>query len=158
MKRMRIGISMVCAVLTVALSWGIATEGRRPDERPEWWKAYENAPPLQVNPQVVPPKGDVPSVVEEAVTRNAPAGVPEHLVITPSDLPQGAASAVPTIDTAQVAREAARTAESTTRAWGRSWMLLGVFLLLGGGATFGVIRWLTNRLPEPPQPSRRRQA
>lgn len=152
MKKVRLCVSVVCMVLAIPLSWGIATEGRRPDERPEWWKAYENAPPLQVSPQVVPPKGDVPSVIEEAVTRNAPTGVPEHLVITPSDLPPDATSAAPVINTAQVAQEAARTTEAPR--WERRWMLLGAFLLLGGGVAFGIMRWIANRLPEPPQPSR----
>lgn len=140
----------------LALSWGIGTEGRSANERPEWWKEYENAPALEVSPEVIAPKGDIPSVVEEAVTRNALSSVPENLVIGSDGAMQGTTQLAPAIDSEQVLQEAARNPKGGTPIW-RGFALFGAFLLLGGGAVFGVLRWLSNQLPEPPKPTRRRR-
>jgi hypothetical protein len=140
----------------IALSWGIATEGRSPHERPDWWKPYENAPAIEVRPEVVAPKGDIPSVAEEAVTRSAPGGVPETLVVGSGGAMQGTTQLAPAIDSQQVLQEAARDPDGKRPIW-RGFALFGAFLLLGGGAVFGVLRWLSNQLPEPPKPTRRRR-
>lgn len=140
----------------LALSWGIGTEGRSANERPEWWKEYENAPALEVSPEVIAPKGDIPSVAEEAVTRNAPSSVPENLVIGSDGAMQGTTVLSPAIDSEQVLQEAARNPKVSAPLW-RGFALFGAFLLLGGGAVFGVLRWLSNQLPEPPKPTRRRR-
>jgi len=140
----------------LALSWGIGTEGRSPNERPDWWKPYENAPAIEVSPEVVAPKGDIPSVAEEAVTRNAPGGVPENLVIGSDGAMQGNTQLAPAIDSQQVLQEAARDPDGKPSVW-RGFALFGAFLVLGGGAVFGVLRWLSNQLPEPPKPTRRRR-
>jgi hypothetical protein len=147
-----IGVSLGLLVL----SWGIATEGRSPNERPDWWKPYENAPAIEVSPEVIAPKGDIPSVVEEAVTRNAPGGVPETLVVGSDGAMQGTTQLAPAIDGQQVLQEAARNPNGKPPFW-RGFALFGAFLLLGGGAVFGVLRWLSNQLPEPPKPTRRRR-
>lgn len=139
-----------------ALSWGIGTEGRSANERPEWWKEYENAPALEVDPAVIAPKGDIPSIAEEAVTRNAPGGVPENLVIGSDGARQGTTQLAPAIHHEQVLQEAARNPKGGTPIW-RGFALFGAFLLLGGGAVFGVLRWLSNQLPEPPKPTRQRR-
>ncbi len=149
-------LGILCAA-SIALSWGIATEGRSPNERPDWWKQYDNAPAIQASPEVIAPKGDTPSVTEEAVTRNAPAGVPETLVIGSEGAKQGTTGISPAIDGAQVIQEASHDLNQGKHSLWRGFALLGAFLLLGGGAVFGVIRWLSNQLPEPPKPTRRRR-
>ncbi len=149
-------LGILCAT-SLALSWGIATEGRSPNERPDWWKQYDNAPAIQVSPEVIAPKGDTPSVIEEAVTRNAPAGVPETLVIGSEGAKQGTTGISPAIDGTQVIQEASRDLNQSGRSLWRGFALFGAFLLLGGGAVLGVIRWLSNQLPEPPKPTRRRR-
>ncbi|MFN7018945.1 MAG: hypothetical protein ACK4RG_06680 [Fimbriimonadales bacterium] len=154
---MRIGITGILCTAILALSWGIATEGRSPNERPEWWKEYQNAPAIEVSPEVVAPKGDTPSVVEEAVTRSAPTGVPEMLVIGSEGAKQGTTSLSPAIDGAQVIQAASRELDQGDRPLWRGFALLGAFLLLGGGAMFGIVRWLSSQLPEPPKPTRRRR-
>jgi hypothetical protein len=140
----------------LGLSWGIGTEGRSPNERPDWWKPYENAPAIEVSPEVIAPKGDIPSVAEEAVTRNAPGGVPENLVIGSDGAMQGNTPLAPAIDSQQVLQEAARDPDGKPSVW-RGFALFGAFLVLGGGAVFGALRWLSNQLPEPPKPTRRRR-
>ncbi|MCX7925593.1 MAG: hypothetical protein N2554_07270 [Fimbriimonadales bacterium] len=154
---MRIGITGILCLVSLALSWGIATEGRSPNERPDWWKQYDNAPAIQASPQVIAPKGNIPNVVEEAVTRNAPAGVPETLVVGSEGAKQGTTGIAPAIDGAQVIQEASRDLNAGKRSIWHGFALFGAFLLLGGGAVFGVIRWLSNQLPEPPKPTRRRR-
>ncbi len=156
---MRTITATVVCIAIWSTGWAIATEGRNPNERPSWWKEYENAPAIEVSPQAVAPKGDVPSVVDEAVTRYAPSGVPQHLVITPSTAAQHgtAAQNLPTIDSTQVLREAERQPASGAQLLGRGVAILAVFLLIGGSAAFGIVRWLSQQLPEPPQPSRRRR-
>ena len=154
--QMRTVIWGILSVGLLALSWGIGTEGRSPNERPDWWKPYENAPAIEVSPEVIAPKGDIPSVAEEAVTRNAPGGVPENLVIGSDGAMQGNTQLAPAIDSQQVLQEAARNPDGGRPLW-RGFALFGAFLLLGGGAVFGVLRWLSNQLPEPPKPTRRRR-
>jgi len=153
----RIWASSILSAAILALSWGIGTEGRSPNERPDWWKQYDNAPAIQASPEVIAPKGDTPSVVEESVTRNAPAGVPETLVIGSEGAKQGTTGIAPAIDGAQVIQEASRDLNGSGRSLWRGFALFGAFLLLGGGAVFGAIRWLSNQLPEPPKPTRRRR-
>ena len=46
----------------LALSWGIGTEGRSPNERPDWWKPYENAPAIEVSPEVIAPRATSPAL------------------------------------------------------------------------------------------------
>jgi hypothetical protein len=100
--RLRTVVLSILSVGLLVLSWGIATEGRSPNERPDWWKPYENAPAIEVSPEVIAPKGDIPSVAEEAVTRNAPGGVPETLVIGSDGAKQGTTQLAPAIDSQQV--------------------------------------------------------
>jgi hypothetical protein len=154
--QMRTVIGGILSVGILALSWGIGTEGRSPNERPDWWKPYENAPAIEVSPEVVAPKGDIPRVAEEAVTRNAPGGVPENLVVGSDGAMQGTTQLAPAIDSQQVLQEAARAPDGKPSVW-RGFALFGAFLVLGGGAVFGVLRWLSNQLPEPPKPTRRRR-
>jgi hypothetical protein len=135
--------------------WGIISEGRRADERPDWWKAYENAPPIQPTPNAIPPQGDVPAVVEEAATRSAPAGVPETLVIQPQS-GEPSARLPKAIDGTQVMEQATRDLDRRHSAFWRPFALFGSFLLLGGGAVFGILRWLSQQVPPPPRSSRRR--
>ncbi|MCS7300713.1 MAG: hypothetical protein NZ556_04070 [Fimbriimonadales bacterium] len=149
-------LGFVSATL-IALSWSIGTEGRSPNERPDWWKPYENAPAIQVAPEVVAPKGDIPSRTEEAVTRSAPAGVPENLVIGAEGAQHSSTELAPAIDGAQVIQEASRDLGGGKPAFWRGAVLFGLFLLLGGGLVLGAIRWLSNQLPEPPHPTRRRR-
>lgn len=153
---MRTILLSVLSMGALMFGWGIATEGRSPNERPDWWKPYENAPAIEVSPDVIAPKGDIPSVVEESVTRNAPAGVPETLVVGSDGAAQGAQGLPTAIDGNQVLQEAARNPDGKRPIW-RGFALFGAFLLLGGGAVFGVLRWLSNQLPEPPKPTRRRR-
>ncbi len=135
--------------------WSIVSEHRSPNERPEWWKPYENAAPIQPSPTVVVPQGDVPTVVEEAVTRSAPAGVPDTLVIQPQS---GVATvSLPrAIDGEQVMQQANRDIERQRVAFWRPFALFGGFLLLGGGAVFGLLRWWSQQVPAPPPVRRRR--
>ncbi len=154
---MKTGLLGILCMGLLSLSWGIATEGRSPNERPDWWKNYENAPALQVAPEVEQPKGDTPSRIEEAVTRSAPAGVPENLVIGSEGAQQGSSELAPAINGEQVIQEASRDLGGDTSPFWRGFALFGAFLLLGGGAVFGVLRWLSNQLPEPPKPTRRRR-
>lgn len=154
---MKTGILGMLCIALLSLSWSIGTEGRSPNERPDWWKAYENAPAIQASPEVIAPKGDTPSVVEEAVTRSAPGGVPETLVVGSDGAMQGTTGIAPAIDGAQVIQEASRNPNGSRNSLWRGFALFGAFLLLGGGAVFGAIRWLSNQLPEPPNPTRRRR-
>ncbi|MEN3001808.1 MAG: hypothetical protein ABDI19_08210 [Armatimonadota bacterium] len=155
MRRYLIEVSLMATLCLWLNGWGIISEGRKPHERPDWWKPYENAAPIQPAPQVVPPQGGVPTVVEEAVTRSAPAGVPETLVVQPQS--GGAASRLPTtIDGMQVMEQATREIEHQRRALWQPFALFGGFLLLGGGAVFGLLRWLSQQVPEPPRTRRRR--
>ncbi len=140
-------------VLTVPM-WAIGTEGRSPDERPDWWKPYEGATPIQVSPDVVPPKGEVPAVVEEAVTRNAERGVPETLVVSPEGA-SGTVGLPKAIDGEQVMQSATEDANRRSGGILRGFALFAGFLLFGGGAVFGLIRWWSAQVPEPPKPSRR---
>lgn len=153
----RTGITGLLSVWMVVLSWGIATEGRAPHERPEWWKPYENAPAIEVRPEVVAPRGDTPAVIEEAVTRSAPAGVPETLTVQPGGAVPSTSGIPSAIDGAQVIQEASRELNAGRRSFWHGFALFGAFLLLGGGAVFGVLRWLSNQLPEPPKPTRPRR-
>ena len=136
--------------------WGIISEGRSPNERPDWWKQYEDAAPIQPTPRVEKPVGHVPLEIEEAATRSAPAGVPETLVIQPQSGSAPASSLPRTIDGAQVMEQATRDIERRRTALWRPFVLFGGFLLLGGGAVFGLLRWLSQQVPEPPRTRRQR--
>jgi hypothetical protein len=136
-------------------SWGIISEGRSPNERPDWWKPYEHAAPLQPTPHVEKPVGHVPLEVDEAVTRRESAGVPETLVIQPQSGSASVSGLPRTIDGAQVMEQATRDIERQRTAFWRPIALFGGFLLLSGGAVFGLLRWLSQQVPEPPRPRRR---
>ncbi len=41
---MKPGILGILCIALLSLSWSIGTEGRSPNERPDWWKEYQNAP------------------------------------------------------------------------------------------------------------------
>ncbi len=149
------GMSLLALLCLWLNGWGIISEGRSPNERPDWWKQYENAKPIQPQPTVEPPRGSVPTVVEESVTRSAPASVPDTLVIQPQS--GEATTHLPkTIDGAQVMDQATRDLERQRAAFWRPFALFGGFLLLGGGAVFGILRWLSQQVPEPPRARRRR--
>ncbi|MCS7066326.1 MAG: hypothetical protein NZL85_08650 [Fimbriimonadales bacterium] len=155
MRRYLTGVSLITALCLWLNGWGIISEGRSPNERPDWWKQYENAKPIQPSPKVEAPQGSVPTVVEEAATRSAPAGVPDTLVVQPQS--GGAASRLPQmIDSAQVMEQATRDIERKRSTFWRPFALFGGFLLLGGGAVFGILRWLSQQVPEPPRTRRRR--
>jgi len=139
----------------LAGGWGIISEGRSPNERPDWWKQYENAAPIQPAPRVEKPVGDVPLQLEEAVTRSAPAGVPETLVIQPQSGGAPVSGLPRTLDGAQVMEQATREIERERVAFWRPFALFGGFLLLGVGAVFGLLRWLSQQVPEPPRTRRR---
>ncbi|MER3402948.1 MAG: hypothetical protein C4336_02620 [Armatimonadota bacterium] len=140
----------------ISPAWSIGTEGRSPHERPDWWKQYENVPPVQVAPEVVAPQGSVPNVIEESATRTTGASVPDQLVIQPEGA-SGSYGIPKSIDGVQVVRTATRDLERSTAPFWRSLALFGGFFLLGGGAVFGLIRWLSAQVPEPPRPTRRRR-
>lgn len=127
---MRTTLLILLCAGAIMQGWSIATEGRSPNERPDWWKPYENAPALEVSPDVIAPKGHIPSVAEEAVTRNAPAGVPETLVVGSDGAAQGAQGLPAAIDGNQVLQEAARNPDGKRPIW-RGFALFGAFLLLG---------------------------
>ncbi len=146
---------LLFASLMTVSSWGIGTEGKSLHERPDWWKQYDGAPPIEVRPEVIPPQGDTPSVVQEAVTRNPNQGVPETLVVQPEGT-SGTVGIPKAIDSEQVLQ----SANETLHQQGRGGFLRGIalfvgFLLFGGGAVFGLIRWWSAQVPEPPKPSRR---
>ncbi len=156
MKRKYVAEASLLALLLLCTNgWSIISEGRDINERPDWWKSYENAKPIQPLPSVQPPQGSTPPIIEEAVTRSAPAGVPETLVIQPQS---GGATVRPPrmIDGEQVMAQAQRDVERKRSAFWRPFVLFGGFLLLGGGAVFGLLRWLSQHAPEPPRPYRRR--
>ncbi|GIV07481.1 MAG: hypothetical protein KatS3mg017_0683 [Fimbriimonadales bacterium] len=123
---MKTGILGILCMALLSLSWGIGTEGRSPNERPDWWKEYENAPAIQASPEVVAPKGDTPSVVEEAVTRNAPGSVPETLVVGSDGAMQGSTSVAPAIDGVQVLQEASHNPNGSRNSLWRGFALFGV--------------------------------
>ncbi|GBC93510.1 hypothetical protein HRbin15_02001 [bacterium HR15] len=155
MRRLQTIMTGIVLLGLLTMGWGIISEGRSPNERPDWWKQYENAKPIQPTPSVEPPQGGVPAVTEEAVTRNAAAGVPDTLVIQPQS--GVVASPLPKpIDSAQVMEQATRDLEHQHAPFWRPFALFGGFLLLGGGAVFGLLQWLSRQVPEPPRPRRRR--
>jgi len=154
MRQQQIAITVIALTGLLTNGWGIVSEGRSPNERPDWWKPYENAAPIQPAPSVEPPRGSVPVTVEEAVTRSAPAGVPATLVIQPQS--GGTAPLPKTIDGMQVMEQATRDIECRRSAFWRPFALFGSFLLLGGGVVFGILRWLSQQVPEPPRPRRLR--
>lgn len=140
----------------VVCAFGIGTEGRSPHERPDWWKTYENAAPIEVAPEVKPPSGAPPAVIEEAATRSSGTGVPDQLVIAP-DGATGTQGIPKAIDGVQVIQTASRDLKQGSAPFWRPLALFAGFFLLGGGAVFGVIRWLSAQVPEPPRPTRRRR-
>jgi hypothetical protein len=101
------------------------------------------------------PVGHVPLEVDEAVTRRESAGVPETLVIQPQSGSAPTGSLPRTIDGAQVMEQATRDIERERTAFWRPFALFGGFLLLGGGAVFGLLRWLSQQVSEPPRTRRR---
>ncbi len=145
---------VLCVGLNSSL-WSIATEGRLPNERPDWWKEYDNANPIQVAPQVAPPTGEVPLVVEEAVTRYDPT-TPDASTYKPEGA-QGTLGLPKAIDSDQVIREASTDLERRPTPIWRPFALFGVFLLVGMLTVLGAIRWFSSQLPEPPRPTRRRR-
>lgn len=137
-------------------AYAIGTEGRSPHERPEWWKQYENAPPVEISPEVVAPKGDVPAIIQESATHTEGTGVPNQLVIRPEGT-AGSRGIPKSIDGVQVIESATRELNTSTSSFWRPVMLFLGFFVLGGGAVFGLIRWLSAQVPESPKPTRRRR-
>ncbi len=135
--------------------WGIGTEGRSPHERPDWWKEYDNAKPIEVAPEVVPPKGEVPLVVEEAVTRYDPT-LPDPSTYQPEGM-HGTVGLPKAIEGEQVIKEASADLGRKPAPFWRPFVLFGSFFAVGLLAVLGVIRWLSSHLPEPPRPTRRRR-
>lgn len=134
----------------------IGTEARGPNERPDWWKQYENVPPTEISPEVVAPKGDVPTVIHESATRTEGTGVPNQLVIRPEST-AGSQGIPKSIDGVQVIESATHDLDRSASPFWRPFVLFLGFFLLGGGAAFGLIRWLSAQVPASPRPTRRRR-